>query len=39
VTVDFDPDECVDDGGHCDHYGAGEDCCYCGEWVDDESET
>lgn len=31
----FDPDECVNEDGHCDHYRAGEDCCYCGEWAGD----
>lgn len=35
----FDPDECTNDDGHCDHYKRGEDCCYCGEWADDEGDT
>jgi hypothetical protein len=39
AVTTFDPDECTNDGGHCDHYRAGEDCCYCGEWPDDEETT
>lgn len=34
----YDPDECTNDDGHCDHYRAGEDCCYCGEWPPDDHE-